>query len=87
MFYYNMSPKELMNLWIVPLILLMGTSLNVLPTLNLADAEVLITNNFTTSTNPVNATNTVNATDSDDNEDVNESEKEEEDDDIEKEDD
>ena len=80
MFYYNMSPKELMNLWIVPLILLMGTSLNVLPTLNLADAEALATNNFTTSTNPVNAT------DSDDNEDVNESEKEEEDDDIEKDD-
>ncbi|HTH20575.1 MAG TPA: hypothetical protein VL854_00020 [Nitrososphaeraceae archaeon] len=48
----------------------MGTSLNVLPTLNLADAEALTTYNFTTSTNPVNAT------DSDDNEDVNESEKE-----------
>ena len=80
MFYYDMSPKELVNLWIVPLILLMGTSLNILPTLNLADAEALTTNNFTTPTNPVNAT------DSDDNEDVNESEKEEEDDDIEKDD-
>ena len=80
MFYYDMSPKELVNLWIVPLILLMGTSLNVLPTLNLADAEALATNNFTTSTNPVKAT------DSDVNEDVNESEKEEEDDDIEKDD-
>jgi hypothetical protein len=80
MFYYDMSPKELVNLWIVPLILLMGTSLNVLPTLNLVDAEALTTYNFTTSTNPVNAT------DSDDNEDVNESEKEEEDDDIEKDD-
>ena len=79
-----MSPKELKNLWIVPLILIMGTSLNALPTLNLADAEDPTINNSTMSTNPVNATNP--ATDSDDNEDVNESEKEEEDDDIEKDD-
>jgi hypothetical protein len=79
--------KELMNLWIVPLILMTETSLNASPTLNLADAEALTVDNTSTMVKSINAPNPVNATDSEDQEDVNESkEKEEEDTDIEEED-
>jgi hypothetical protein len=74
-----------MNLWIVPLILMIGTSLSLLPTLNLADAEALtIGNNSAMATKLMNATNSINVTDSEDQEDIHGSEeKEEEDNDIE----
>lgn len=86
MIQYNLSPKELISLWIVLLILIIGTNLNAIPTLNSANAEAPTIDNNSTMVKSI--TNSLNTTDSEDKEDVNESEKEEEEDnDIEEEDD